>query len=126
MFTKHSQGRVVTQTCSFREGCCHTIKAENSCFLPSIKMLPPHLLHLSKIRSKHHIKYTHHFSPPILLSLPLLCLSPATAMILLEPNPTSETRPLRCIVSLSSPTPVPLSNAPSLSSLVAKKKNLVL
>jgi hypothetical protein len=45
-------------------------------FLPSIQMLPPHLLHLPKIRSKHRIRHTHHFSSPLLrdLSLPRLCL----------------------------------------------------
>jgi hypothetical protein len=37
------------------------VNAENMSFLPSIKMLSPHPLHLPKIRSKHHIKYTHIF-----------------------------------------------------------------
>jgi hypothetical protein len=42
-----------------------------------------------------------------------------------QPSLTPETRPLRCTISLSSPTPVPLSGAPSLSSLAMKKKILV-
>jgi hypothetical protein len=111
-------------------------------FLPSIKMLPPYLLHLPKIRSKHHIKHTHHFFPPLLRAFSFspspLSLSPATVVILPEPNPkhpiegtgvqpspTPEIRPLQCTISLSSPMPVPLSNAPSLSSPATKKKNMV-
>jgi hypothetical protein len=42
-----------------------------------------------------------------------------------QPSPTPKTRPLRRTISLSSPTPVPLSGAPSLSSPAAKKKILV-
>jgi hypothetical protein len=54
-------------------GCCHTVKVENMSFLPSIKIVPPHLLLLPKIRSKHHKTFPY-FSMPS-LSLPLLCLS---------------------------------------------------
>jgi hypothetical protein len=61
----------------FKRGVLPYGQGRNSCFLISIKMMPPHLLYLSKIRSKHHIKHTHHFSPPIspLLSLSLSSVS---------------------------------------------------
>ena len=39
----------------YYEKCCYTILAKNMNFLPFTQMMPPHLLHLKKIRGKHKI-----------------------------------------------------------------------
>jgi hypothetical protein len=94
-------------------------------FLPSIKIVPPHLLLLPKIRSKHHKTFPY-FSMPS-LSLPLLCLSLSLSLSgdndLASPTHSFQLKERRREHVQPSPTAVPLSGAPSLSSPVAKKKN---